>query len=268
MHIADGFISQPACVITTGLAAAGLGWAVTNVRAHASAEQLKLAPAVAAAVFAGQMVNFSMGTEMSGHLVGSALAAILLGPALAMLVMATVIGSQYALLGDGGITTLGANFLSMGAVGVLAANVIWNRLRTSGGNWAAAGVASWAAVLGGSVATTMAVSTSGIALDMLANHSLIGVAEAGITLVALVGLQSLSNIRKKIAALGLAAVGLLMISPLASTLPDGLEAALAGTTGTGHAIAGALVALPLSFLALRAVRHSTERKTAPVKVRR
>ena len=64
---------------------------------------------LAACIFAGQMLNFSVTGGTSGHLLGAALATILLGPWPAMLVMTCVVGVQAFLFQDGGLLALGAS---------------------------------------------------------------------------------------------------------------------------------------------------------------
>jgi len=237
MHIANGLINQPTCVVTSGLAVASLIWAARKARETATPDNLKLMPVVAATVFAGQLVNFSLGGGISGHLLGSALATILLGPALAMISMGAVVLAQCLLLGDGGVTALGANFLSMGVVGVVAADLVWNKVRGHSSKWVAAGLASWVSVVAASVACTVFLSFSGIGSyqffsEMLASHAVIGLSEAGLTVGALFMIQGARAVRQQIAVLSCIAASMIAFFPFSSALPDGLEAAL---SGAGHA---------------------------------
>jgi cobalt/nickel transport system permease protein len=264
MHIADGFISQPASIAASSLAAVTLGWALGNVQRNTTTDQWKIAPAVAATVFVAQMVNFAVGPVMSGHLLGGALAAILLGPALAMLVMAVVLSVQCAILGDGGITALGANFLSMGVVAVLVASGLQNWFKSRTSNWAATAVASWASVVAGSLVCSLAITGSGFALGMVGNHSLIGLAEAGITILMLGAVQSRSTLRSQMACLTAMAAILIAFVPFRSTLPDGMEAALTGSTGTGYFLFGAAAALPLLAFVAHALLGAKEGKRVRV----
>src|SRR5262245_3746836 len=116
MHLGNGAITPECAVLTYGAAAAGLGGYVllgkTRWRTNAS-EKLRLAVALGCAVFAAQTINVPVAPGMSAHLVGGALLAWILGPALGASTMMVVLTAQALLLGDGGITALGANVLNM-----------------------------------------------------------------------------------------------------------------------------------------------------------
>ncbi|MBE3073290.1 MAG: energy-coupling factor ABC transporter permease, partial [Acidobacteria bacterium] len=136
VHIPDGFLSA-------GVAAASWTGAVVSVSAALAAERRESQPmsagllgALAAFIFAAQMVNVPVAPGTSGHLVGATLAALLVGPWRALLVMAVVLAIQALLFQDGGITAYGANLLDMGLAGTLAgyavatlAARIWRGLR-------------------------------------------------------------------------------------------------------------------------------------------
>lgn len=272
MHIADGFINQPACVVTSGLAAASLVWAVKNARKTATPDSIKMLPLVTLTVFAGQMLNFAVDGSISGHLLGSALAAILLGPALAMIAMATILTAQCLFLGDGGLMALGANFLSMGVVGVFAADFVWNKLRENTSPWVAAGVSSWSAVMAASIACTAALVFSGlgsaqIATQILANHGLIGMAESAMTIGAVLAVGAAGKSRRKIAVISCLAVLFFAFVPFASSLPDGLEAALANSSQTGTVILG-LVMSTFTIVACLRVYVKSMRKPVALRIRR
>lgn len=61
----------------------------------------------------------------SSHPTGSGLAAIVFGPAVASVLSLIALVFQATLLSHGGITTLGANVLSMGVVGPIVAYIVW-----------------------------------------------------------------------------------------------------------------------------------------------
>ncbi len=71
---------------------------------------------MAAAIFAAQMLNWPIPGGTSAHLVGGALAAIILGPFGGSLAMFLNLVVQCLLMGDGGITALGANAFNMAIV--------------------------------------------------------------------------------------------------------------------------------------------------------
>jgi len=75
---------------------------------------------MAAAIFAAQMLNWPIPGGTSAHLVGGGLAAVILGPYGGCLAMFLNLVVQCLLMGDGGITALGANAFNMAVVAVFA----------------------------------------------------------------------------------------------------------------------------------------------------
>ncbi len=71
---------------------------------------------LSAVIFAFQFVNFPVPGGTSGHLIGGTLVAVILGPWASVIILFLVLFVQ-SLLGDGGITTLGANTFNMGIIG-------------------------------------------------------------------------------------------------------------------------------------------------------
>ena len=64
-------------------------------------------------------------TGSISHPTCSGLAAVIFGPGVASVLSMIVLVSQPLLLAHGGITTLGANIVSMGVVGLAIAFIIW-----------------------------------------------------------------------------------------------------------------------------------------------
>src|SRR4030042_1487527 len=75
---------------------------------------------LAAFIFAAQAINFPVAAATSGHLIGAALAAILLGPWLGMLTMTAVVSVQALVFQDGGLLALGWNLFNMAALACFA----------------------------------------------------------------------------------------------------------------------------------------------------
>ncbi|MCL6581571.1 MAG: energy-coupling factor ABC transporter permease [Firmicutes bacterium] len=188
MHIPDGFLDVKTWA-GSWVAGAGLvGVAATRARAELGSGRAPVVGAMAAFVFAAQMVNFPVGVGTSGHLVGAALLAATLGPWTASLVMTTVLVLQALLFGDGGLTALGANVLNMAFVGVFVAWGLYRllvRVRVPR-VWAIA-AGAWLSVVAASVACALELALSGTAplgpvlVAMAGWHALIGVGEAAIT---------------------------------------------------------------------------------------
>ncbi len=246
MHVPDGFLSTPVSIVLWLVAIVGVGYALRRVSRDLDERKAPLMGVMAAAIFAGQMLNFSVTGGTSGHLMGSALAAIVLGPWAAVLVMACVVGTQALLFQDGGLLALGANTVNMALVGVAVGYAVYLTLRKITGErkWGvfAAGLLSgWSSIVIAALFVGLQLAVSGtspanVAVPTMgAIHMLIGVGEGLITAGALALLQAarpdLLAARPGQVAGGRAvwagglvlAVALAILSPLASTHPDGLE---------------------------------------------
>jgi cobalt/nickel transport system permease protein len=252
LHIPDGFLSVPVSIFLWLVSALVVYYALRQVNREMGERQVPLMGVLAAAIFAGQMLNFAVGGGTSGHLMGAALAAILLGPWAAILVLTTVVGVQALIFQDGGLLVLGANIFNMAVVGVTVALMAYQTaLKLSGGRkWgvlAGAFGAAWLSTEIASLAVALQLAISGtspanIAVPaMAAVHAVIGVGEGLITLgaVAFVSVARPDLLQAggapqegRSAARGgrimwviglLLALGLAIASPLASSHPDGLE---------------------------------------------
>lgn len=80
MHIPDGFLSVTVSVILWIVSIAVIAYALRRVSEDLGERQVPLMGVLAAAIFAGQMLNFTVAGGTSGHLMGAAIATILLGP--------------------------------------------------------------------------------------------------------------------------------------------------------------------------------------------
>ena len=94
MHIPDGFLSIPVSLVMWIISLVVIGVAIRRVGRELGERQVPLMGVLAAAIFAGQMLNFTVAGGTSGHLMGAAIATILLGPWAAVLVLTTVVGVQ------------------------------------------------------------------------------------------------------------------------------------------------------------------------------
>ncbi|MCP4139297.1 MAG: cobalamin biosynthesis protein CbiM [Chloroflexi bacterium] len=242
LHIPDGFLSTIVSLISWAITIAILSVAVKRTE-KLDEKQVPLMGIMAAFIFAAQMINFPVAGGTSGHLLGGVLAAILLGPWAGMLVMTAVIGVQGLLLQDGGLLVMGANILNMGlltaAIGFGLYKVGDGRKRTL--KLGLAGLGAWLSVMAGALTTSLQLWLSGTArLDivlpaMLGVHAVIGIGETLITVSALAFIfrtrPDLLDPAEGPARGGRgwifvgAAISLfvLILSPLASSNPDGLE---------------------------------------------
>ncbi len=246
MHIPDGFLSVPVSIVFWLISIVLIGIALKKTSQSLGERQVPLMGVLAAAIFAGQMLNFSVTGGTSGHLLGAALATLLLGPWAAVLVMTSVVAVQALIFQDGGILALGANLFNMAIVGVFVSYAIITLLiklfkDKSWGLFVTAFVAAWGSIFIASLSAALQLAISGtspanIAVPaMAAVHALIGIGEGIITTGAVAFIFAA---RKDLLHLGesapasdkfiwiggsLIALMLAVLSPLASSHPDGLE---------------------------------------------
>lgn len=246
MHIPDGFLSAPVSILMWMVAILGVGYALLRVSRDLDERKVPLMGVMAAAIFAGQMLNFSVTGGTSGHLLGAALAAIVLGPWAAVLVLTCVVSTQALLFQDGGLLALGANIVNMALVGVVVGYAVYLTVRklageTRGGTLLSGFVAGWFSIVIAALFCALQLAASGtspanVAVPAMgAIHALIGVGEGLITSGALALLyaarRDLLTARPGQVVGGrgvwigglVVAVVLAILSPLASAHPDGLE---------------------------------------------
>lgn len=246
MHIPDGFLSVMVSLVLWVATILIVGYSLRRANQDMGEHQVPLMGVLAAAIFAGQMLNFTVAGGTSGHLMGAAIATILLGPWAAILVMTTVVGVQAMVFQDGGLLVLGANIFNMGIVGVAVSYFVYRTIQrlASGKSWgvfAGGFIAAWSSIFIASLAVALqlaisATSPANLAIPAMGGiHALIGVGEGLITLGALAFLYAT---RRDLVTAGegqtkagaavwatglLIALALAIASPLASANPDGLE---------------------------------------------
>jgi len=222
-----------------------IGYALKRVSADLGERQVPLMGVLAAAIFAGQMLNFAVAGGTSGHLIGAALSTILLGPWAAMVILTCVISVQALIFQDGGLLVLGTNIFNMAIVAVTVSYMVYHSVRWLVGNkswgiYVSGFIAAWTSVVVAALGTALELAVSGtspanIAIPAMGGiHALIGIGEGLITVGALVFLHATRRdlLRSDEASamrgglvwvVGLALALLLAIaSPLASKHPDGL----------------------------------------------
>lgn len=243
LHIPDGFLSLAISLICWVITMITLGLAISRTNQSLGEKRVPLMGVMAAFIFAAQMINFPVAGGTSGHLLGGALAAIILGPWAAMIVMTAVIAVQGLLFQDGGLVVMGANILNMGlvtaAIGYGLYRPVINQSKTV--RLGTAGIAAWLSVIAGALLTSLQLwlsNTSELQVvipAMLGVHTLIGLGEALITVAALtLILQTRPDLldEKSASAKGgrgwavpgvVISLAVVLLSPLASADPDGLE---------------------------------------------
>ncbi len=230
-------VQGPICPITAAVSVAGISLAAYLVIKSKNKPRALYIAAVAAFIFASQMINFPVQNGTSGHLLGATLATALLGMPLGILVMSIVLTIQCLIFADGGLSVLGANILNMAIIGSLAGGFINQYfLKTKISilkKYSYLGLASWISVVMVTLACSLeltfskTIELSKVLPAMLSVHALIGIGEALITVGAFYLFSSKVLIKSKKFSFGLplitAAIIGLMLSPFASSYPDGLE---------------------------------------------
>lgn len=245
MHIPDGFLSAMVAILFWIPSVTVLIVALRRVSADLGEREVPMMGVLAAAIFAAQMLNFAVAGGTSGHLIGAALASILLGPWAAILVLTCVIGVQALIFQDGGLLAMGANLFNMAVVGVAVAYAIYRLVSrlANGQKWGlfvGGFAAAWASVVVAALAAALELAFSGtspanVAIPAMGGiHMLIGIGEGLITIGALaflyatrrdllkLGAPQPTGSRAILAGGLLLALALAVLSPLASTHPDGL----------------------------------------------
>ena len=250
MHVPDGFINVQVSA-ATGLLSFGTLWAyIRSAKTLIADKFIVLTGMMSALIFVLQMINFPIAAGTSGHLLGGALAVIVLGPRLGLICLSVVVIIQSLLFADGGLSALGVNVLNMAIVTCATGWVIvkyW--LKFIGKNKtsiiAASVVSGIITVVFSSIAFTLeyaiggtiSIPVSSVLVAMISTHFLIGIGE-GIITALIVGLlvrvrpdlvyaydRNDSN-TTNVSLYGLFIVLILLlalITPFASSSPDGLE---------------------------------------------
>ena len=263
MHMADALVA-PVVAGTMYAASAGVaGYSIYKVRQEDNQKKIPVMGVMGAFVFAAQMINFTIpGTGSSGHLCGGMMLSALLGPWGGFLTMIGVLLIQGLFFADGGLLALGCNVWNMAFCGCFVGSLlIWRPIMKKGASRLKIILAS---VLGcvltlqmGAFSVTLETMLSGVTelpfrtfvAAMQPIHLAIGLVEGLITAAVLLfvhearpellwGVGEKSQKEGKLSfgwTIGILGVLALLIggglSLAASSLPDGLEWAIARVTG-------------------------------------
>jgi cobalt/nickel transport system permease protein len=143
MHISDGILTPQWCIawfIVAGIFVA-IGAAQINKRRKLNPAYMSIVGLLGAAVFVISVWHIPVPvTGSCSHPAGSPMAAMIIGPFPTVVISAIAIFFQ-TFIGHGGITTIGANTISMGIVGTFTGYAVWRGLRKAGASiWLSAGV--------------------------------------------------------------------------------------------------------------------------------
>jgi cobalt/nickel transport system permease protein len=142
MHISEGILPAPWAGLWFALSVPFLIWGLRDLRARSEREPMfkSLVGLVGAAVFVISCMPIPVPTAGTcSHPCATGMAAILIGPALTVVITSIALLLQALFLAHGGLTTLGADIVSMGVAGASVGYGVF-RLATAFGlpRWPAA----------------------------------------------------------------------------------------------------------------------------------
>jgi len=169
MHISEGILPPAWAGLWFAVAVPFLVWGlhVIKVRRAQDSRYMALLAMVGSAVFVISCMPIPVPVAGScSHPCGTGLAAILVGPAPTIIIASIALLFQALFMAHGGLTTLGANIVSMGILGALSGYAAFHLVRRLGGPasvaaFAAGLVGDWATYAGTSFTLASALHGSG-----------------------------------------------------------------------------------------------------------
>ncbi len=198
MHIPNGFIPLWQCAIYFVILIVALYFSQRWARKNLNEKSVPLMAILAAGIFAIMSMNVPIAFGTSGHMVGGALVALVfMAPEAAVIIFTLVLLVQGLFFGDGGITTLGANVLNMGIIGGFVGLYGFKALRKiKVRKFVAIAIASWLSIFIAAEAVAVEMWLAGT-FPLVAGleamgiyHAFIGIIEAVLTVVVIMGLES------------------------------------------------------------------------------
>ncbi|MDA8164612.1 MAG: energy-coupling factor ABC transporter permease [Desulfobacteraceae bacterium] len=165
MHIAEGILPLGWAALWWAAALPFVAYGLHRLRLLAR-QDLAVKPLVAflaAAIFI--LSAMPIPVPIAGtcsHPAGTGVAAILVGPGISVVITWVVLLIQALFLAHGGISTLGANTMTMGVAGSYAGYLVFRGVRAAGAGLAVAGFAAGLAADWATYAGTSAILASGI----------------------------------------------------------------------------------------------------------
>lgn len=268
MHMADALLAPTVAAIMYVASGAMAGVSVKSLRADHQVDKIPVMGVMAAFVFAGQMINYTIpGTGSSGHMCGGMMLSALLGPYAGFLSMIVILAIQCMFFADGGLMALGANIWNMAFYGCFVGYFLIYRPIMKGKFASERVRLILASVLG--CVVTLQLGAFSVCMETLASditefpfgaflalmqpiHLAIGLVEGLVTaavlvfvhesrpqLLEVVGKEETTagkwTVKKTVLTLGIAALVVGGIgSQFASGNPDGLEWSLFGNADGGY----------------------------------
>jgi cobalt/nickel transport system permease protein len=135
MHIAEGILPLPWGALWFGVSApfVALGIRRLNLLGREDLAMKPLVGLLAAVVFIISCLPIPVPTAGTcSHPCGTAISAILVGPLISVLISSVALLIQALVMAHGGLSTLGADILSMGVVGSFVGYTVFRSLRSCG----------------------------------------------------------------------------------------------------------------------------------------
>lgn len=131
MHVMEGYLPPEWCAVWFIIAIPVVIYGLMQIKkTFAESDEAKPLLALAGAyMFILSSLKMPSVTGSCSHPCGNGLGATLFGPAATSVLAVIVLLFQAILLAHGGLTTLGANIVSMGIVGPLCGWLVWKALR-------------------------------------------------------------------------------------------------------------------------------------------
>ncbi len=129
MHISEGILPAPWAGFWFLVALPFLAWGLRDLKRRSSRNLYfkPLVGLVGAGVFILSCLPIPVPTAgTSSHMCGTGLAAILIGPALTVVITSIALLLQALFLAHGGLTTLGADIVSMGVAGAFSGYAVYH----------------------------------------------------------------------------------------------------------------------------------------------
>lgn len=196
MHIPDGWLTTTVSVAAFAIVI--VFWIISFRKIKLTEQQVPMMGLLTALFFAAMFVNYPVFFGTTAHLLGAAVIGLILGPFAGLISMTIILTLQAFLFGDGGITTLGANVLNMGVIGVfipcalfVALNAVLRPKSTKvvlGMVFASAFIGDLLAAIAAAVELSLSQGVFQYGLNltlpaMALNHSIIGIAEGAVAVV-------------------------------------------------------------------------------------
>jgi cobalt/nickel transport system permease protein len=133
MHIMEGYLSLQWCIIWWVLALPCILYGIYRLKqiTNADREALPLLGVTGGFIFLLSSLRLPTPFGSSSHPTGTGLSAICFGPWVTSVICAIVLLFQALFLAHGGLSTLGANIVSMGIIGPLVGYTVYRLLRNT-----------------------------------------------------------------------------------------------------------------------------------------